>query len=263
MAITLEIDGQKVQAEPGTTVLEAAQKAGIRVPSLCHVDGIEPYGACRLCTVQITDGDRTTLQASCCYQVKEGLVVQTDAPPVIRGRRVLLELLLARCSEVPAIRELAEEWGVCDTPFTPAGEDCALCGLCVRACAQLVGAEAIAFSGRGTGRTVGTPFGFPSDSCLACGVCTYVCPTGRLQMEAEMAARLRKQVGAERKCRYMLMGMVSDKLCPNNYDCQRCGFDQSTELRFGTHPVFAVAAANRRADSAPHYIRETRGNNSE
>lgn len=243
--ITLEIDGQMVEAHEGMTVLKAAQSAGIRIPTLCDREGLEPYGACRLCTVEITDGDKTMLQASCCYSVKDGLVVQTNTPAVIEGRSLLLQLLLARCSEVPAVRELAEEWGVSETPFSPKSEDCVLCGLCVRACTELMGADAIAFSSRGTSRNVVTPFGFPSDACLACGACTYVCPTGRMQMEAETAARFKKKAGAERKCRYMLMGMVSSKLCPNNYDCRHCDFDQTAEYRFGTHPAFAIASARR------------------
>ena len=226
-------------------MLEAARALEIEIPTLCHREGIQPYGACRLCTVEITDGNRTTLQASCCYPVKDGLVVRTDAPAVVEGRKLLFQLLLARCPEVPAVRELAELWGVHETPFTPKNEDCVLCGLCVRACAELVGAEAIAFSGRGTSRNVATPFGFPSEACLACGACTYVCPTGRIQMEAETVARLRKRVGIERKCRYMLMGIVPSKLCPNSYDCRHCTFDQTAEYRFGVHPAFAVAAAKR------------------
>jgi len=241
--INLEIDGCTVQAEPGMTVLDAAQKVGVRIPTLCHLEGLRPYGACRLCTVEIADGGRTTLQASCCYPARQGLVVRTDSPAVLDGRKLLFQLLLARCSDVPAIRKLAADWGVHDTPFAPKGEDCMLCGLCVRACADLMEAQAIAFARRGTSRKVGTPFDFPSEVCLGCGACTYVCPTGRMQMEADTVARFRKRVGTERKCRYMLMGLVSSKLCPNNYECRRCTFDQAMEYRFGTHPAFALAAA--------------------
>ena len=241
--VTLTIDGKKVQADPAATVLEAAQRAGVRIPTLCHFDGIKPYGACRVCTVEITDGGRTTLQASCCYPVKEGMAVRTDTPAVIEGRTLLLQLLLARCPEAPAIRRLAADWGVHDTPFPPMKETCVLCGLCVRACADLTRAEAIAFSGRGVTRKMGAPFEFPSETCLACGACTYVCPTGHVQMEAETVARLRKRVATDRKCRYMLMGMVSSKFCPHDYQCRDCTFDQAMEVRFGTHPAFALAAA--------------------
>jgi len=245
--VRLQIDGLEVKAEPEMTVLEAAQKTGIRIPTLCYQKGITPYGACRLCTVQITEGNRTTLQASCCYPVKDGLAVRTQTPEIVEGRNLLFQLLLARCPEVRAIRDVAAEWGVHNTPFTSKKEDCLLCGLCVRACAELMGAQAIAFTGRGTSRKVGTPFNFPSEVCLGCGACTYVCPTGRIQMEAEAVARFRKLVGLDRKCRYMLMGLVSDKLCPNNYDCRHCTFDQSMEYRFGIHPAFAIAAAKRQS----------------
>ena len=247
--VTLQIDGRTVHAEPGTTVLDAAEGAGVNIARLCHHQGLKPYGACRLCTVEISDGAKTTLQASCCYPVSEGLVVRTDAPAVIEGRKLLLQLLLARSGEVPAVRELAEQWGVRDTPFSSKNEDCVLCGLCVRACAEAAGVEAIGFSGRGTSRKVGTPFNFASDACLACGACTYVCPTGRMQMEAATVARLRRRTGTQRKCRYMLMGLVDSKLCPNNYDCRHCTFDQAVEYRFGTHPAFAIAAA--RAEETP------------
>jgi len=241
--VTLIIDGHAVKAPEGTTILEVASQQGIPIPTLCHHQGLTPYGACRLCTVEITEGARTTLQAACCYPVRDALVVRTNTPAVVEGRTLLLQLLLARSPQVPAIRRLAEQWGVYDTPFSPRNEECVLCGLCVRICGEVMRAEAIGFSGRGTSRKVGTPFDFASDACLACGACTYVCPTGRMQMEAETVARLRRRTATERKCRYMLMGLVDSKLCPNHYDCRRCTFDQAMEERFGTHPAFAKAAA--------------------
>jgi len=243
--ITLEIDGQPVRTRPGATVLDAAREAGIKIATLCEHQGLVPYGACRLCTVEITDGDKTTYQASCCYPAKEALLVQTDTPALVAGRTLLLQLLLARCPTVPAVRKLAEEWGVYDTPFAPKDEDCVLCGLCVRTCREVAQAEAIGFIGRGTSRKVGTPFGFASDVCLGCGACTYVCPTGHMQMEADAVAPLRRQPATQRKCRYMLMGLVNSKLCPNHYDCRHCAFDQAMESRFGTHPAFALAAAKK------------------
>jgi predicted molibdopterin-dependent oxidoreductase YjgC len=243
--IELEINGKKISAAPGTTVLEAAKSAGIKIPTLCHWDGIKPYGACRVCTVEITDNGRTTYQASCCYEVKNGLKVRTDSPAVEKGRKVLLQLLLARCPDAPEIRKLAAEWGVKETPFAKKNEKCILCGLCVRACASLLGAEAIGFSGRGISRKVGTPFGIASETCIACGACTYVCPTNHMQMESTMAASLRKKAGYERKCRYALMGMVAGKLCPNNYECATCTFDQTMESHFGKHPAFIIASTKQ------------------
>jgi predicted molibdopterin-dependent oxidoreductase YjgC len=248
---TLQIDGRAVKAELGATVLEAARGVGIEIPTLCHVQGLSPYGACRLCTVEITEQGRKSLQASCCYPVSEGLQVQTETPAILKGRKLLLQLYLARCPNAPSVQELAAKWGVVDTPFPPKDEDCVLCGLCVRTCASLPQAEAIAFTNRGTTRKVGTPFGMPSSRCLACGACTFVCPTGAIQMEAETVVQLRKLPGVERKCRYMLMGLVPSKLCPNNYDCAQCAFDQTMELRFGTHPAFALAAARDKDHANP------------
>jgi predicted molibdopterin-dependent oxidoreductase YjgC len=245
--IKLAINGQTARVEPRTTVLQAARGLGVRIPTLCHYEGIEPYGACRLCTVEINDNGRVSLQASCCYPVKEGLEVRTDTPAIVEGRSLLFQLLMARCSRSLAVMKLAREWGVTETPFSPRGEECALCGLCVRACASLMKVEAIAMSGRGISRKVTTPFGFMSEECRACGACTYVCPTGHMQMEAETVAQLKKQVGLDRKCRYMLMGLVDMKLCPNNYDCAHCAFDQSMEQRLGTHPAFYAAAARSAA----------------
>jgi predicted molibdopterin-dependent oxidoreductase YjgC len=243
--VTLEINGKNVKVQPGATVLDAARGIGIKIPTLCHFEGLSPYGACRLCTVEIDDGGRQSLQASCCYPAKDGLKVRTDTPAIVEGRKLLLQLYLARCSRVPAVIKLAQEWGVTETPFSAREEECVLCGLCTRACASLLGVEAISMSGRGVSRKVSTPFASPTEDCLACGACTYVCPTGKIQMEAERVEQLRRKAGVERKCRYMLMGLVSSKVCPNDYDCAHCTYDQSFEFRLGVHPAFAAAAVRR------------------
>jgi bidirectional [NiFe] hydrogenase diaphorase subunit len=244
--IALKIDGKKVKVPEGTTVLQAAQQAGVEIPHLCHHEGILPYGACRVCTVEITKDGRTRLQASCTYPVEEGLEVKTDTPRVQEGRKIILEFLLARCPDSEPIREFARRWGVSKTRFEKQEkDDCILCGLCVRACSQVVGAEAVGFSGRGLARKVDTPFGYHPDSCVGCGLCTYVCPTGHIQMEAETARKLRQSVGTERTCRYMLMGLVSEKTCPQNFECWHCPYDQYMEYALKNHPALLA----RRADS--------------
>ncbi len=244
--IALKIDGKKVKVPEGTTVLQAAQQAGVEIPHLCYHEGIAPYGACRVCTVEITKDGRTRLQASCTYPVEEGLEVRTDTPRVLEGRKIILEFLLARCPDSEPIREFASRWGVTKTRFKKQEkDDCILCGLCVRACSQVVGAEAVGFSGRGLARKVETPFGYHPDSCVGCGLCTYVCPTGHIQMEAETAQRLRQSVGTERTCRYMLMGLVSEKTCPYNFECWHCPYDQYMEYALKNHPALLA----RRADS--------------
>jgi len=245
--VSLEIDGQKVEVEGGTTVLRGAQKLGIYVPTLCYEEAIKPYGACRLCVVETIIDGRSVFQSSCSLPVAEGMIVKTNSEPIVKGRKILLELYLARCSEVKKVRELCERYGVTETRFKvfDKTEDCVLCGLCVRACDELAGAQAIDFVGRGTGRKVDVPFERMWDECLACGACTYVCPTGHIQNEAKRVAQLRRQLGIQRKCRYMLMDAVSSKICPNNYECWRCEYDQRTEYRLGEHAMLALKPAQR------------------
>lgn len=259
--IALKIDGKKVQVSEDTTVLQAAQQAGIEVPHLCHHQGVRPYGACRVCTVEITKAGRTRLQASCTYPVEEGLEVWTDTPRVQEGRRIILEFLLARCPDSKPISDFASRWGVEKTRFEkPEKDDCILCGLCVRACGEVVGAEAVGFSGRGLARNVDTPFGYHPDSCVGCGLCTYVCPTGHIQMEAETARRLRQSVGTERTCRYMLMGLVSEKTCPYNFECWRCPYDQYMESALKSHPALLArrAESQQRVSVGPFHLKPDR-----
>ncbi len=237
--VTLTIDGKKLKAAEGDTVLEAATRAGIEIPHLCYHEGISPYGACRLCTVEITQDGRTKLQAACSCPVAAGMEVKTDSPRVLKGRQMIFELLLARCPDVKALRTYAQRWGVKKTRFqTRQEDDCILCGLCVRACGEVIGAEALGFSGRGVKRKVDTTaFAVHPESCIGCGLCTYLCPTGKVQMEAKTAERLRQAVGTERTCRYMLMGLVSSKTCPQNIQCWQCPYDQLMESAEGTHPA--------------------------
>jgi bidirectional [NiFe] hydrogenase diaphorase subunit len=241
--ISLTIDGKEVQVPEGATVLDAAEKLGIEIPTLCHFKGLTPYGACRVCTVEISTGNGYRLQSSCSYPVQEGLRVRTDTKRVKEGRRLIVELLLARCPEVKAIRELAEKVGVKETRFRLKNEDCILCGLCVVVCNEVVGAGALGFSERGITRKVGTPYDEESDVCIGCGACTYVCPTGAIQMEQQARERFRRLSGPERLCRYARMGMFAHKICPNSFECFRCEVDQRMEDTFGTHPALAIRPA--------------------
>src|SRR4030043_1821823 len=110
--ITLNIDGRAFKAEEGQTILQVARENGIDIPTLCHHEAIEPYGACRLCIVEITRGRRTRIVTSCLYPVEEGLKVQTNSLRVMQNRKMLVELLLARCSKNKVIRELASQFGI-------------------------------------------------------------------------------------------------------------------------------------------------------
>jgi bidirectional [NiFe] hydrogenase diaphorase subunit len=179
--INITINGLDLAVERGTTVLEAAQFLGLPIPTLCHMEGLSPYGACRLCVVEIGDKDRAKLVTSCTYPVQEGLKIRTATQRVLRARRVIIELLLGTCPQSKVIQDLAAEHGVRQQRFKQEHEDCILCGKCVRMCDEQMAARAIAFRGRGENRSIGTPFDQKSELCRTCGGCIYVCPACQLR----------------------------------------------------------------------------------
>jgi len=191
--ITINIDGWELKAKEGQTVLEVARESGIPIPTLCYHESLAPYGACRLCVVEVSKGGRSRLVASCLYPVEEGLKVVTDSPRVRDNRRMIMELLLARCSKNEVIRKLASEMGLEQPPFKSRyseEEDCILCGLCARACEQIVGRSAISLVNRGVKRELATPFREPAAACIGCGSCAYICPTGAIKMEDRDGTRV-------------------------------------------------------------------------
>ena len=179
--ISLTINGLAVAVEEGSTVLEAARFLGFPIPTLCHNDGLSPYGACRLCLVEIGEGPRAKLVSSCTYPATEGLTVRTASRRVLRARRMILELLLASCPQSKTVQDLAAAHGIRQQRFKQDYEDCILCGLCVRMCEEQMMAKAIGFRGRGENRTIGTPFDVKSDVCRLCGACMYICPACQLR----------------------------------------------------------------------------------
>jgi len=179
--ISLTINGLSVSVEEGSTLLEAAQFYGFPIPTLCHMEGLSPYGACRLCVVEIGEGPRAKLVSSCTYRAEPGAVVRTGSRRVVRARRLVIELLLASCPQSKVIQDLASEHGVRQQRFRQEREDCILCGRCVRMCAEQMTAKAIGFRGRGEKRSIGTPFDKQSETCRLCGGCMYVCPACQLR----------------------------------------------------------------------------------
>jgi NADH dehydrogenase/NADH:ubiquinone oxidoreductase subunit G len=179
--ITLNINGLKVTLEQGTTILEGARFLGFPIPTLCHMDGLSPYGACRLCVVETGEGKNAKLVTSCTYPVQEGMVVRTASSRILKARAMILELMLASCPQSKVIQDLAAKYGVRKQRFKQEYEDCILCGLCVRMCEEQMMAKAIGFRGRGEHRTIGTPFDTPSEECRQCGGCIYVCPVCTLR----------------------------------------------------------------------------------
>jgi coenzyme F420 hydrogenase subunit beta len=179
--VHLTVNGLGVEVEPGTTLLEAARFLGFPIPTLCHLEGLTPYGACRLCVVEIGEGPRARLVSSCTYPAQEGLVVRTASNRVLRARKMILELLLASCPQSKVVQDLASRHDVRTQRFRQEHEDCILCGLCVRMCEEQMMAKAIGFRGRGKNRSLGTPFDAQSDVCRTCGGCQYVCPACQLR----------------------------------------------------------------------------------
>jgi bidirectional [NiFe] hydrogenase diaphorase subunit len=213
-AKTLNINGKQVSADEGATILEAAIEAGIKIPTLCHLDGVYDAGACRLCLVEVTGVNK--LLSACTTRIAEGMEVHTDTEQLRKYRRMTLELLFAErnhtCSACVSnghceLQALAWQngmdhvrydycfprWSV-DASHPRYGLDhnrCILCTRCVRVCDEVEGAHTWDISGRGiTARLVsdqGTPWG-SSTTCTSCGKCVQVCPTGALSEKGRSVA---------------------------------------------------------------------------
>ncbi|MBT8339800.1 MAG: FAD-dependent oxidoreductase [Desulfatitalea sp.] len=180
--VTFKINGQTVQGEEGQFILQVAEKYGIEIPTMCHHKALDPAGMCRVCTVALFDGRRTRFVTACNYPIWEGMAVTTDSEEVIKGRKLIIELLLARCPEVPALQQLAKAYGIDEPRFKTENDTCILCGLCTRMCEKM-GNNAITLTGRGLSLEVDTPFHLQTDACIACGACASVCPTGHISLE--------------------------------------------------------------------------------
>jgi bidirectional [NiFe] hydrogenase diaphorase subunit len=179
--ITLSINGLDVTLEKGSTILEAARFLGFPIPTLCHMEGLSPYGACRLCVVELGEGRNAKLVSSCTHPVEAGMKVRTASARVMRARKMTLELLLASCPQSKVIQDLAAKHEIRQQRFKQEQETCILCGLCVRMCEEQMAAKAIGFRGRGDHRSIGTPFDVTSKECRQCGGCIYVCPACTLR----------------------------------------------------------------------------------
>lgn len=203
--ISIEVNGKKVEAVKGETLLTVLRRNGYEVPTLCYYEGLQPTGACRICVVEL-EGARSLVPA-CAYPVADGLKVKTNSERVIRARRTIVELLLANHPDDCLyclrngncqLQELAETFGIRMRRF--AGErqshpldlsspsivrdpdKCILCGKCVRACEEVQSVACIDFVGRGSSTVIATAFncGLNVSSCINCGQCVVVCPTGAL-----------------------------------------------------------------------------------
>ena len=207
--IHLTIDGKPVEVEKGTTILHAARKAGIEIPTLCYIEDLLPDGSCRLCVVEVRNNGRTKIDTACTMQVSEGDEVFTMSEKVIESRRQTLDLLLSdhniHCFSCPGngdckLQDYAYEYGLDGSSyegeksggkiddsnkfFTYDPSLCILCHRCVNTCNQIVGRGAIATLERGFQSVIGNGEGVWADgTCESCGNCVQACPTGALTMK--------------------------------------------------------------------------------
>ena len=185
--VAISINGKKYQADEDENLLQVLIREGIDIPYLCYHEGLSPYGACRLCLVEVIGGGQPGLTTSCTLPVSEGLAIKTETPEVVKTRKVILELHLAEAPGSEKIRELAKKYGVYHTRFThidinAKGDRCVLCGLCVRVCDEILGVGAINYAGRGTTTSINTPWYESSSTCIGCGACEYVCPADAIDI---------------------------------------------------------------------------------
>jgi NADP-reducing hydrogenase subunit HndD len=204
--MNITINDRHVTFEPGETVLQAAKRAGIRIPHLCSLDWApSPSASCRLCVVEVEGSPR--LQTSCTLQAAEGMTVRTHTPRVMKARRSIVELMVANhpqdclvCSRAGSceLADLTREVGARPRQYVGMKKDqhldisspaisrdpnkCVLCGRCVTMCHQIQGIGAIDFTDRGFRTQVGPGFsaGINVSGCTYCGQCVRVCPTGAL-----------------------------------------------------------------------------------
>jgi bidirectional [NiFe] hydrogenase diaphorase subunit len=177
----VQVDGKTVKAKAGMTVLEASRSAGIRIPTLCHYEGLAPYGGCRLCIVEAQGRGSARLVVSCVHPIEEDLVVRTRSEKIDRLRRLILELLLAHAPQAPALQELGQEYGASPERFEKDASFCVHCGLCVRYCAEKKMMNAVGFIERGTRKEISFIPQIASKECEGCKECFPLCPTSYLQ----------------------------------------------------------------------------------
>jgi len=195
--LVLQIDGREVRATAGMTVLEAARSVGIEIPTLCHHEQLEPFGGCRLCTVEVESRGRTRLVVSCVYPVEEGLIVRTRTPKVERIRKTILELLLAHAPDSFVLEKLAREYGADRDRYDKEASFCIHCGLCVRYCAEVKQKHAVGFIDRGPQKEICFVPEIAAAECWDCKECFPLCPTEALQAAYVLTMALHPPVNRE------------------------------------------------------------------
>lgn len=177
--VRLTIDNKPIEVDEDSSILSAAEKAGITIPTLCENEELSPAGACRVCVVEIQSPDTPSqVVTACTYPAMEGLIVSTGSEKALEARRIAVELLLARKPHSEKLERIADTLGVKESRFTLSEQECILCRLCTRTCQEVVGVNAITFITRGPSRDEAEPnMQWSYDRCIACGSCAYICPT--------------------------------------------------------------------------------------
>lgn len=178
--ILIQIDGKEVKAATGATILEAAQSAGISIPTLCHHLKLEPYGGCRICSVEVDSRGRTSVVAACLFPVEAELVVRTRSKKLDRIRKSLLEMMLAHAPDSEQLQSLAQEYGADKNRFEKDPSFCIHCGLCVRYCAEVKKKNALGFIDRGARKEINFVPEIAAKECWDCKECFPLCPTSAL-----------------------------------------------------------------------------------
>ena len=195
--VTVIINGKKYPASEGEILLGVAVREKIAIPHLCYEPALDPYGACRLCMVSVIRHGKQEMTTSCTLLAAEGLEIVTDTPDIAKHRNILFELYLAEAPKSDVIKAMAARYGVTKTRFLKKldntdslGNKCVLCGLCVRACNEIMGAGAIGFINRGPYTMVNTPYAEPTKDCYGCTACAKVCPTNAVEFEDKGTERV-------------------------------------------------------------------------
>ncbi|RLD64580.1 MAG: ferredoxin [Bacteroidetes bacterium] len=205
MVIDIEVNNKTIKANRGETILSALKRNGIKVPTLCHIDGFVPTGACRICVVEV-EGKQNLIPA-CSYPVEEWMKIKTHSQKVIKARKTIVELLLANhpddclyCERNGncELQKLAEELNIRERKYSLEREKlkidpscssiiresdkCILCGRCIRVCEEIQGVTTYDFAKINNRHIISTSFNQPLNvsNCILCGQCIMACPTGAL-----------------------------------------------------------------------------------
>jgi len=180
--ITINIDGKDIGADEGSTILEAATRVGIKIPTLCYHEAVSPLGVCRLCSVEVTTTDKTRIIQSCLCKVKPGLIVKTDTPEVIALRKKILKQIFRDALSEEEIERYSKSNSLKGLKFPAGNSVCRFCGLCIRICKEIAEANVLKFEGKGEEKHI-VPVS--ADGCIGCGGCSYLCPNGNITIDGE------------------------------------------------------------------------------